>query len=69
MSRKEKRNYSEADLPEWCEIGEQTENFMIVRSSRSVYPSDLEQLLSIGLACCGVSPASWGSVAVMLRKE
>lgn len=63
------KTYMQEDLPSWCELGEQTENFVFVRMGGDPYPKHLEALLELGLACCGVSAAGWESVIIALRKE
>ena len=63
------RVYVQEDLPPWCELGEQTDNFVFVKMAGNPYPMHLEALLDLGLACCGVSAAGWELVIIALRKE
>lgn len=63
------KTYEQTDLRDGLTISSQTENFIMLNSSRSWVPlDDLEYLLSVGLECHGVSPGPNYSTMICCRK-
>lgn len=60
-----KKHYDESSLPAWCQVIDQSENFLFLRHRfGNVSIGDVEFLLSIGLQCCGISPSEDNSCVI-----
>lgn len=61
--------YEQEDFPDWYEIVDQSSNFVFVRIKHQVLTFHLEELLDMGLTCCGISAVGLDGVTLALRKE
>ena len=65
------KTYIQKELPNHCEIIDQSENYLMVIWRLGVIQlRDAEMFLQVGLEICGVTPgAEFWQVSVLLRKR